>query len=322
MSPADDSILVGDFGGTNARFAVWHNGGHLEKIVNWRCADFPSLADALEAYLAEVHESIPKAAAIAVGGPVTKDAVRFTNSEWSFSISALRSQFAFEPFLVINDAAALAYATTILTDDALEKIGGGAPAHAPKVVAVPGTGLGIGAAVPGGKKWHPVETEGGHISLAAGTDHEQKVIAQLRRRFGHVSAERALSGPGIVNLYIALAEIRGGSHVERIEPHEVTQDVTGPNADPLCRAAIDLFADLLGSTCGDLALTYGSRGGVFLTGGAFEAAFPNIDRARMRARFEDKGRFRDYLAPIPIYRIRHSHPSLIGLGAMAKGLGA
>ena len=316
--------LLGDIGGTNARFALLDSRGRIEQIQVLACDDHGGLAEAVESYLAGQSaraRASPRAAAIDVAGPVAGDFAALTNHPWSFSQRALKSRLGLEQLLVVNDFAAVAAATPHLGRRQCLRIGGkSAAAEAPIGVIGPGSGLGVGAILPIEGRWIALAGEGGHVSLAPGSLREDRVLDLMRRRFGHVSAERALSGPGLVNLYNVLSELDGVP----AQPYGAEQ-VTDPTlceSDPHCREALMMFADMLGAVAGDLALTLGARGGVYIAGGIV----PRLGRAfpseRFRQRFEDKGRMRRYLAEIPTLLIRHPYPAFLGLAALLQGRSA
>jgi glucokinase len=234
-----------------------------------------------------------------------------TNHHWSFSIAALKNHYQFEQFMVINDFTALALALPEIARSELHQIGPGAEVEgSPKALIGAGTGLGVSGLLPSGKSdWVPISGEGGHVSLSAQTEEEAAVIAHLRTRFGHVSAERVLSGPGLVNLYEASAAIDSRSPALNI-PEEILQ---ASDTDPDCKRAVQWFCAFLGSVAGDLALTLGARGGVYIGGGIAPRLLAILERSEFRARFEDKGRFRSYLSTIPTWVIVSEHsPALIG----------
>jgi glucokinase len=316
--------LLGDIGGTNARFALLDSRGRIEQIQVLACDDHAGLAEAVESYLAGLSaraRASPRAAAIDVAGPVAGDFTALTNHPWSFSQRALKSRLGLEQLLVVNDFAAVAAATPHLGRRQRLRIGGkSAAAEAPIGVIGPGSGLGVGAILPIEGRWIALAGEGGHVSLAPGSLREDRVLDLMRRRFGHVSAERALSGPGLVNLYNVLSELDGMP----AQPYGAEQ-VTDPalcESDSHCREALMMFADMLGTVAGDLALTLGARGGVYIAGGIV----PRLGRAfpseRFRQRFEDKGRMRRYLAEIPTFLIRHPYPAFLGLAALLQGRSA
>jgi glucokinase len=258
-------------------------------------------------------------AVFAVATPVTSDRIAFTNSPWAFSISESRAALGLERFEVINDFTAQALAVPWLTEQERRQIGGGAPVPGQAVGVIgAGTGLGVGGLVPVGDRWQPLPGEGGHVSFAAHDEVEAAVMLQLRRRFGHVSAERLLSGPGLVNLAVALAALEGET-LEIADPHEVVERA-GTGGCRFCRAALERFSTLLGAQAGDLALTLGARGGIYIGGGLAKRLGPLFDEARFRAAFVDKGRLAYFVEPIPTYLITRSDPGLLGAAHLATAL--
>ena len=317
--------LLGDIGGTNARFALLDSRGRIEQIRVLACDDHAGLAEAAESYLAGLGAGArvsPRAAAIDVAGPVAGDFAALTNHPWSFSQRALKSRLGLERLLVVNDFAAVAAATPHLDRRQRLRIGGtrAVVAEAPIGVIGPGSGLGVGAILPIGGRWIALAGEGGHVSLAPASLREDRVLDLMRRRFGHVSAERALSGPGLVNLYNVLSEL-DGVPAQSYSAAQVT-DPTLCESDPHCREALMMFADMLGTVAGDLALTLGARGGVYIAGGIVPRLGQVFPRERFRQRFEDKGRMRRYLAEIPTFLIRHPYPAFVGLAALLEGRSA
>ncbi len=307
------TALVGDIGGTNARFAIRGAGGRLTRLKILPCADFANLGDAVEAYLDQADiDRLPRDGAIAVASPISGDRVAMTNRNWSFSTGALRRRLKFDRLIVVNDFVGVAMAVPGLKRRDLLKIGPGAPAKdAPIAVLGAGTGLGVSLLVPDGKRWLPVATEGGHVTLPAVNDEDAAIIAALRSRFGHVSAERVLSGPGLSNLYDAMAAI-AGKRAATSDPSEITDRALSGN-DPLAAAVLDSFCAMLGTVAGNLALTGGARGGLYIAGGIVPRFGRQFARSSFRARFEDKGRFRSYLRAIPTYLVTADQPALMGL---------
>jgi glucokinase len=306
--------LVCDIGGTNARFA-WldHPDAPLSDVALYLCTAHASLGDAIRHYLKEHGKRVPAACGVGIATPVTGDHVKMTNHDWSFSIRELRLNLDIPRLAVINDFTALALSLPMLSDDDLKQIGNGkGVADQPLAVLGAGTGLGVSGLLTGVDGAQAVVSgEGGHATLAANDDQEAAVIDVLRSRFGHVSAERALSGPGLVNLYQASATL-AHRHVISLSAKEVISRARTEN-DPDCRTAIDLFCRFLGSVAGNLALTLGARGGVYIGGGIAPRLLPEIRASRFRERFEDKGNFRSYLEPIPTYVIDPvNSPALIG----------
>jgi glucokinase len=313
MDTTDFPRLLGDIGGTNARFA-WQaeRGAPLTDVATYPAAGHETLLHAMQHYLAEHPGFAPRQCAIGIANPIVGDHVRMTNHHWEFSISAMQAALGLQRFLVINDFTALALSLTSLDAADLRAVGGGqAVPNAPLGLLGPGTGLGVSGLLPavGGRSAIPLNGEGGHVTLAPVNDLEEQVVRYLRREFGHPSAERALSGSGLVNLYNALCEI-DGVKPRPLTPAELTAQ---SEADPQCRAAIDLFFSLLGNVAGNLALSLGARGGMYIGGGIVPRLGDRIDRSAFRERFEDKGRFRGYLQAIPVWVVNaRMSPALIG----------
>jgi glucokinase len=310
--------LLGDIGATNARFAIYDADRQVTRVRVIPVDLHATLREAIESYLAaeSIHVRL-SAAALAVASPVTTDAVTMTNHPWSFSIAALRRDLRIERLNVINDFTAVALALPHLKGEDRVAIGGGKPVPDTPVAALgPGTGLGVSGLVPGQGGWTAIAGEGGHASMAADDDQESEVLARLRRRYGHVSAERVLSGQGLVNLYLALAEIAGVT-VEPYTPAQISDRAIGER-EPLCRAALAMFCAMLGGFAGNLALTLGARGGVFIAGGIVPRLGTSFGDSAFRKRFESKGRFRTYLSEIPTYVVTAAVPAFLGLAEILE----
>ena len=306
--------LLGDVGGTHARWAWQANAAApLQDISVVRCNASASLYESASLYLAQRVAEPVKAAGIGIATAVSGDEVRMTNHPWTFSIRELQRRLGVERCLVINDFTALALSLPALGAADLLAIGGGA-AVAGTVIGLlgPGTGLGVSGLMPlAGGGWSALSGEGGHVTLAAADAREAAVLALLRARFGHASAERALSGPGLVNLYHALCQLDGALPAP-LQPTDVsTAAIDGSDAH--CVAAVALFASLLGNVAGNLALTLGARSGIYLGGGVVPRLGPAFDAALFRQRFEDKGRFAGYLAAVPTWLITAATPALTGV---------
>ena len=314
-------VLVADIGGTHARFGL-ATPTAVEAVATLRCAEFASLTEAARAYLGDVEGPAPSQAAFAVAGPVQGDEVRMTNHVWRISIAAVRQELGLDRLEVLNDFAALAMAVPALSADDLREIKPGEVlARSPKAILGPGTGLGVAALVPAGDGWTALHTEGGHRDLAAQTEREWQVVRHLRERFEHVSVERVLSGPGLVNLYEAL------SRLSDEEPQSLTPAAVVAGArdgsSPACAEAVRLFSGWLGAMASDLALTLGAFGGVYLGGGILPKMGRVFDADRFCERFLAKGRFREYLRPVPVNVIVRPHATLLGAArALANASGA
>jgi glucokinase len=307
--------LVGDIGGTNARFGLVAPDGELLHSRVLADADYPGIADAITAYLAD-RGGLPRPArgAIAIASPVTGDEIRMTNHPWAFSISGLQKQLGFEQLLVINDFTAQALALPHLKDGDKFAVGGGKVSVGyPIGVLGPGSGLGVSGLISTGERWVPLTGEGGHATMPPITDRESAVLGAMRNHFDHVSAERVLSGPGLINLYNALAEIDGVP----AQQHTAAQitDLATAKEDPRCGEATEMFCAMLGTVAGNLALTLGAKGGVYIGGGIVPRLGERFVTSQFRERFEAKGRFHTYLATIPTYVVTHKLPAFLGCAA-------
>ena len=306
--------LVADIGATNARFALAGADGqpYAERVL--AVADYPDIVAAINTYLQGV-ESRPTQAALAVAMPIIGDQVKMTNYErWSFSIEATRLTLGLEKLILLNDFTALALALPCLEPSELHQVGGGsAVAKATIGLIGPGTGLGVSGLVWAGGHWVPLMTEGGHVTFSPVTEQEWKIACILQQRFGHVSAERLLSGPGLVNLYQALAELEGCTP-EDLQPPVITERALAGSCS-LCRQTVEIFCAMLGTAAGNLAVILGALGGVYIGGGIVPQLGDFFDQSVFRERFEAKGRFQSYLAAIPTYVIRADNPALRGIAA-------
>lgn len=309
-------ILVADIGATHARFALASRGGQtLAAQQVLLCADFAEFSDAITHYYSAVDIADPgrrpRQAAIAIATPVTGDKIAMTNHPWSFSIALLERQLGLQRLIVLNDFTALALSLPVLDSAELRKMGGEAPAaNAPLALIGPGSGLGVSGLVPSAGGWAALQSEGGHASFSPMNERESDILVVLRRRYGHVSAERVLSGPGLINLYGAIAEL-AGRPAEPLTPAQITERGIA-NTCALCAETLDIFCAALGSAAGNLVLTLGARGGVYIGGGIAPKLGDYLAASPFRSRFEDKGRFSAYLAAIPCYVILSDSAALRG----------
>jgi glucokinase len=314
--------LVADAGGTNVRFALvdldQRTRPELVAPRKYTSRDFTSIEDAARAYLAEQKlDARPTAAVLAVAGPVNDNAISMTNLGWHFSGRAFGEALNIGSVCLINDYEAIAYCVSSLGRADLRDVGLAKPirAEARETVAIvgPGTGLGVGGYVRTAKGLVPLVTEGGHMDFAPADDVEIEILKFLRGRYGHVSAERVLSGPGLSNLHEALSAI-GGTADKRLEAHEITR-LALVDANSACGQALSRFCAMLGSAAGDIALVTGARHGVLLAGGILPAIADFFIASQFRARFEAKGRFQAYMRDIPTWLIVQDNAGLIGAAA-------
>lgn len=312
-------FLVGDVGGTNARFALARQiDGRpvLEHFQRFPAEAHPTFLDGVKAYL-DGCPVRPTRGVIAVAGPVTDGAIDLTNSPWRVSEGELQT-LGLNPVRLINDFEALAWGAPGLTGEDLASLGGpseGDP-HAAIALVGPGTGFGVSIlardacgremALPG---------EGGHACFAPGDDVEDEVLRILRRRFGRVSIERLICGPGLLNLHHALAQIDGrASDID--DPAQITTEAMA-DANSACAATLNRFCAMLGAVAGDIALTAGARGGVYVAGGIVPRILPFIQASPFRQRFENKGRFEAYMTAIPTRVILQKQAALVGAARAA-----
>jgi glucokinase len=314
------TALVGDIGGTNARFAlVTGEGQALAQIQTLPTSGFADLGEAVQAYLQQVGARAPAQACIAIANPIDGDWLRMTNTAWSFSIEATRQRLGLQTLRMLNDWEAMALAAPTFTPAELMPLGGGeAVADAPRALLGAGTGLGVSSLVRSRSgEWVPIAGEGGHVSLSPGHAREADLLRVLWRRWPHVSAERVISGMGLENLYTALAELNG-VQAPALDAAAIAQRALG-GQDALCLEAVETLCVLLGRVAGNLALTLGARGGVYLGGGVLGHLRAHLPRSGFRAAFEDKGRFAGFLSRIPTWLIEAEQPALRG-AAMGLGL--
>jgi glucokinase len=305
--------LLADVGGTNARFAL-QSGEGFDDIEVLACADYPTLGEAMRAYLGQAAgrglaaDSV-RHAAIAIANPVEEDRVSMTNHHWSFSIEALRREQGLDTLLVVNDFAALAMSLPHLAAEGRERIGGGIELQDRPIGLIgPGTGLGVSGVIPAGKRWIALAGEGGHVTFAPSTREEVAILEALWGEYGHVSAERLLSGMGLELIHWAFTG-------KRIDAPAITRGaIEGSGAD--CAKTVETFCGILGSVAGNVALTLGATGGMYIGGGIVPRLGRLFAESSFRARFEDKGRLSPYLARIPTYLITEQYPALRGVSAM------
>ncbi|MFM2481036.1 glucokinase [Celerinatantimonas sp. YJH-8] len=308
--------LIADVGGTNIRLAlVEPERGELLKIKKYRCAAFPGIEDAIRTYLDEVQEQVEHAC-IAIACPTNADWISMTNHSWAFSCQETQRNLGLQHFWVINDFTANAMSLPTLSEQQKIQIGGQPPrAGAPITVYGPGTGLGVAHLVSVDGRFIPLACEGGHADFAPVSDLEIKILSFLKQRFGRVSNERLLSGPGLVNIYEALCHIYQ-LPVQQYQPSDITEK--GLQGDSVCQQVLSLFCQMLGSFGGNLALTLGSFGGIYIAGGVvanFREYFLSSD---FRNQFEEKGRFSRYCGQIPVYLITAEQPGLQGAAAYLR----
>ncbi|MGH3518993.1 MAG: glucokinase [Haloechinothrix sp.] len=309
----DQPWLVADIGGTNARFGlVIEPGGAPHRIKIFRCAYHPDLVSAVEAYLEYISDTaLPRTACIAVAGPIRGDRFRLTNAAWDISIAESRRRLGFDQLELVNDFTALAMSVPGLSRDAVLRIGEASRVRGEPIAVIgPGTGLGVAGLLNAGGRWVPVDGEGGHVTIPAETDRELAVVRVLRTQQPAVSAETVLCGPGIVRLHQCIS-LLDGTPASTMRSEEICQrGRTG--MDPACTEALWMFCALLGAFAGNVALTFGARGGVLLGGGILPTVVDILEQTDFRTRFEQKPPMIDYLSPIATEVIVAPTPALAG----------
>jgi glucokinase len=321
--------LVADAGGTNVRFALvdLDEGAELALIAphKFTSRDFTSIEEAARAYLSEQkREVLPVAAVLSVAGPVSDNAIHLTNLGWTFSGGQFGKALNIDSVRLINDYEAIAYSIRHLGLGDLRDIGPvkAAKAGAREAVAIvgPGTGFGVGGYVRTSRGLTPLVTEGGHMDFAPADDLEIEILKYLRARFGHVSVERVLSGPGLSILFEAMSAVGGGAG-ESLEAHDITaQALRDENSFP--GRVLSRFCAILGSVAGNIALVMGARDGLYLAGGILPAVADFLAASPFRARFEAKGRFEFYMQEIPARLIVQDYAGLIGAAASLRAMHA
>lgn len=318
---SDGPRLLADIGGTNARFVLETRPAHFEAVAVLFCNDFASLLDAITFYMggaaaraagsARVHH-----AAIAVANPVDDDVVKMMNHHWVFSIDAVRIALGLDTLLVVNDFTALAMALPHLRPDQRLQIGGG-EARPDSVIGLigSGTGLGVSGMIPSEDRWIALGSEGGHVSFAPCDQREMDVLSFAWRELSHVSAERLLSGRGLELIYRSLSERAGKTGVQPLAAADVTSCALNGTC-AICVEAVECFCAIFGSVAGNVAMTLGTLGGIYIGGGIVPRLGPLFAQSQFRARFEEKGRLSAYLAQMPTYVITAEHPTFLGVSAI------
>ena len=325
MARADYPWLVADIGGTNARFGLVHaDNAPVVDVLSFKCSDHESPQAAARVYLEQLRHRDgapmrPLSMALALATPIDGDVVKMTNSAWIVSRAELTAALGAHRVLLLNDFEALALALPLLGDEQIRWIGAPrADRHRPMAVIGPGTGLGVSSCAPLTSGWVALAAEGGHVTAAAADDFESDVLRVLRAEIGHVSAEHLLAGVGLPLLHKAVCTVRGVPW-QPLDAEGITR-AAREHDDANCRATLDTFCAMLGTFAGNVALTVGARGGVFVAGGIVPRLGELFFASRFRERFEAKGRFAAYMARIATGLITAPHAALTGAAhALAQG---
>jgi glucokinase len=315
MKPFDSPRMIADIGGTYARFALETAPGRFEHTASLLCAEHADFHAAVTAYLATLPGSVPEHAAIAIANPVEGDQVRMTNYHWRFSIEQMRERLGLQTLVVVNDFTALAMALPRLAPGQRRQVGGGTSRERSVVGLLgAGSGLGLSGLIPAYEGWVALGTEGGHSSFSPRDEFEIEILRYALTEFHHVSFERLISGPGLELIYRALQH-RLGRPIEPLAAPEITRRALD-GSDALCRQTLDVFCAMLGTAAANLAVTLGAFGGIYIGGGIVPRLGDYFDRSPFRARFEDKGRFTDYVKAIPTFVITAEQATFVGASAI------
>lgn len=317
-------LLIGDIGGTNARFALASpDGAGFSSELTLSCADYETADDGIADYLARRADIVPDVICLAAAGPVRDGCVRFTNNHWVIDGNELQKRFPLSGIRLLNDFEAIAYSIPLLTESDTATVGllpsqlDGTSDFTLGVLG-PGTGLGIGGLLGRSGGLHPIFGEGSHAGFAPETRAQTRVLEQLRQRFERVSKERLISGSGLENIYWALCEIRG-EKTTTVTAAEIFSRVLA-NEDVIAVESVQLFFEVLGQIAGNLALTLNAYDGIYLAGGIVKRYPDLLKVSGFRSGFENKGRHRSLMEKVPVSLILHPQPGLLGASYCARQL--
>ncbi|CDZ42069.1 glucokinase [Neorhizobium galegae] len=311
-------ILIGDIGGTNARFSILLDADTEPKpFPNVRTADYPTIDDAIQKVVLDRSSVQPRSAILAIAGPIDGDEIDLTNCDWVVRPKGMIADLGFEDVLVVNDFEAQALAIAAMPDEYRETLGANNEPHmASRVVLGPGTGLGVAGLVYARHMWFPVPGEGGHVDVGPRSERDFEIFPHLKRIEGRVSAEEVLSGRGVVNIYQAICAA-DGVQPEFSDPADVTaHGLNGANSQAV--ETLSLFATYLGRVAGDMALIFMARGGVYLAGGISQKIIPALKGPEFRTAFEDKAPHTELMGTIPTFVVTHPQAALAGLASFAR----
>ena len=321
---ADRILLIGDIGGTNARFAIADpERPGFSDAMTLQCADYASADDAIRRYLGELSAAAPDVICLAVAGPVIDGIVQVTNNHWTLNAADIAADFGINDVQLLNDFEAVAFSIPQLLAGDTEVIG--LPDRKPKLdenfnVAIlgPGTGLGTAGLIRRGQAVIPVVGEGGHVGFAPKSQVQVEILNALRSKFDRVSIERLASGSGIENIYWSLTRIHGEQRTQLSAQEIFAKSRDG--GDSRAAETVHMFFEILGQVAGDLALTLGATDGVYLAGGIAKRYPKLLQNSGFRNAFDDKGRHRALMERIPTLLITHDEPGLLGAAYCALEL--
>lgn len=314
--------LIADIGGTNARFCLARldeseDGVAISDRHDYKSSDYDRLEDALNDYLGTIGEADIHEACFAVAGPIKNRVVDFTNSAWMLDGNKMEKGLGLDNLLVVNDFRAMTYGSLFVpADEMIEIKPGFHDPLRPRAVLGPGTGLGLGLVVPCGERYRAIATEGGHVTFSPATDRQNALLKNLSGMFGHVSFERIVSGKGILNTYRALCSIDGVSP-DFSTPEDITRAALEHN-DPKAEETLTIFCEALGTYAGNIVLSTGARGGVYLAGGILPKILDFFTASRFTHFFHEKQPMESYMDDVPIKLITSKNTALIGAARLLK----
>jgi len=305
------TALIGDIGGTHARFAICDiDELSVRHFVVFTTDMFSSLPDAVAHYLASIPDR-PDIAGFAVAGPITGDKIVMTNSSWEFTRGEVQAASGASRIHFLNDFEALALSLPYLNAHDKRQLGGGEPVeYAPMIVLGPGSGFGCAGLIRHHDSWVPIAGEGGHIAFAACDEREMAVLSRVAGKTGYAPAQAVLSGRGLLAIHSALAEMDGEAE-EDIASIDIVKRALKDEDERAIRT-IECFSTILARIAGDMALVYGARGGVYISGGITPKILDFLQKDSFRATFENKGRMAAYLKDIPLYALMANDAGLRG----------
>lgn len=313
-------LVTVDIGGTHARFALAEIADgkvvSLSEPVTMKTAEHASFQTAWEAFGDMIDEAIPQAVAIAIAGPINAEVIKFTNNPWIIRPALIKEKLKVESYTLVNDFEAVGHAVAQAGPEHFVHLcGPDQPLEATGTISIigPGTGLGVAHVLRTDDGYHVQATEGGHIDFAPLDSIEDAILARLRKRYRRVSAERVVSGPGLVDIYETLASIEGRA-IQQLDDKQLWSLGTS-GQDSLAAAAVDRFCLSLGSIAGDIALAQGGFAGVVIAGGLGLRIKDTLLRSGFAERFRAKGRFEGLMAGLPVKLITHPQPGLFGAAA-------
>lgn len=305
-------IVVGDIGGTHARFAVAELGGggrpRIGAMRKYRTREHSGLGSAWERFGREAGEPLPKQAALAVAAPIEGEVLRFMNSDWRIDRRSVAGELGLERLTLLNDFGAVAYAVSVMTGDELEPLigPGGLPAEGVVSILGPGTGLGVSLLARRGGGTIVIETEAAHIGFAPADAGEEALARAISARYGRASVERIVSGPGLIDIYRHL----GGGDRDPLAAGELWTAAIG-GADPVAERALAILVGCFGAAAGDISLAHGATG-VVVTGGLANRIRHLLRSETFETRFLAKGRYRERMERVPVLLALYAEPGLLG----------